>query len=130
MAVRGLSVRQPWASLIASGEKTIELRSWSTRYRGDLLILAGGEPWKGDHGHEIGPLGVSLCLVRLVDVRPFLPGEDTAASCVPPHLLESGKRYFSWVLEFPRALPQRKTKGKLGLFIPDPALLRSLRIAA
>lgn len=38
--VRGLTVRQPWASLIAMGVKTIETRSFSTRYRGRVLIHA------------------------------------------------------------------------------------------
>lgn len=33
-----LSVSQPFADLIASGKKTIELRSWDTRYRGEFLI--------------------------------------------------------------------------------------------
>ena len=36
-----LSVRQPWASYLSSGLKTMELRSWSTRYRGWLWIHAG-----------------------------------------------------------------------------------------
>ena len=31
---------QPWASLVAIGENTIETRSWSTRYRGRLAIHA------------------------------------------------------------------------------------------
>jgi hypothetical protein len=35
-----LSVRQPWATLIATGRKTIELRQWSTSYRGLLWIHA------------------------------------------------------------------------------------------
>lgn len=36
-----LSVRQPYAALIASGLKTIENRDWTTGYRGLLLIHAG-----------------------------------------------------------------------------------------
>jgi len=36
-----LSLIQPWASLIALGEKKIETRSWKTDYRGPLLIHAG-----------------------------------------------------------------------------------------
>jgi ASCH domain-containing protein len=36
-----LSVRQPWASYLAAGLKTIELRSWSTPHRGWLWIHAG-----------------------------------------------------------------------------------------
>lgn len=43
--MKALSIRQPWAGLIALGIKTIELRSWSTSYRGPLLICAsGGQP--------------------------------------------------------------------------------------
>ena len=33
-----LSVSQPFADLIVRGKKTIELRSWDTRYRGEFLI--------------------------------------------------------------------------------------------
>ena len=40
-AARVLTVRQPFASLIALGVKTIEARSWSTDYRGPLIIQAG-----------------------------------------------------------------------------------------
>jgi hypothetical protein len=39
--VKALTIRQPWASLVALGVKTIETRSWSTKYRGPLLIHAG-----------------------------------------------------------------------------------------
>lgn len=39
--VVAISVRQPWAALLASGIKTIEIRSWPTRRRGRVLIHAG-----------------------------------------------------------------------------------------
>ena len=35
-----LSIRQPWAHLIAHGSKNIENRSWQTRYRGLFLVHA------------------------------------------------------------------------------------------
>ena len=35
-----LSVSQPFAELIISGKKTIELRSWNTNFRGEFLIHA------------------------------------------------------------------------------------------
>lgn len=35
-----MTLHQPWASLVAVGAKTIETRSWSTTYRGPLLIHA------------------------------------------------------------------------------------------
>lgn len=36
-----ITLIQPWATLIAMGEKKFETRSWSTKHRGDLLIHAG-----------------------------------------------------------------------------------------
>ena len=38
--MRGLSLTQPWATLVAIGAKAIETRGWPTRYRGPLLIQA------------------------------------------------------------------------------------------
>lgn len=38
--MRGLSLTQPWATLVAIGAKTIETRSWPTRYRGPIAIHA------------------------------------------------------------------------------------------
>jgi len=38
--MKALSIRQPWAGLIAAGVKTIETRNWRTGYRGQLLICA------------------------------------------------------------------------------------------
>lgn len=35
-----LSIRQPWAFAVASGVKRIENRTWSTNYRGPLIIHA------------------------------------------------------------------------------------------
>ncbi len=39
--MRAITIRQPWASLVALGVKTIETRSWRTSYRGPLAIHAG-----------------------------------------------------------------------------------------
>lgn len=38
--IRGLSLTQPWASLMARGAKRIETRSWSTKHRGLVAIHA------------------------------------------------------------------------------------------
>jgi hypothetical protein len=42
--MKTLSIRQPYASLICRGIKTIENRSWDTTYRGKLLIHSSGKP--------------------------------------------------------------------------------------
>jgi hypothetical protein len=39
--VKLLTIHQPWAWLIISGHKRYENRTWSTAYRGPLLIHAG-----------------------------------------------------------------------------------------
>jgi len=35
-----LSVSQPYADLIVQGKKTIEIRTWNTKYRGEFLVHA------------------------------------------------------------------------------------------
>lgn len=35
-----ITIQQPWASLIITGAKRVETRSWATRYRGPILIHA------------------------------------------------------------------------------------------
>ena len=42
--VYALSLKQPWAALLVSGRKTIEIRSWATRVRGRILIHAARVP--------------------------------------------------------------------------------------
>ena len=36
-----LTIKQPFATLIAEGLKEFEFRTWKTKYRGELLIHAG-----------------------------------------------------------------------------------------
>lgn len=118
--MRVLSVKQPWASLIASGAKTLELRSWSTKYRGPVLILAGSGVWSGTE-YPIGPRGVALCIVDLIDVRPVVETDAAAACIVPPEGFG-----FAWVLANPRPVRQVSVKGKLGLYSPNQELLDAI----
>lgn len=39
-----LSVKQPWAALLAAGVKTVEVRTWPTPRRGPVLIHASRVP--------------------------------------------------------------------------------------
>jgi hypothetical protein len=40
MEITVLSLKQPWAELIVSGKKTIELRKWKTKFFGEFYIHA------------------------------------------------------------------------------------------
>ena len=39
--MKAITIKQPFASLIAAGIKEYEFRTWKTKYRGDILIHAG-----------------------------------------------------------------------------------------
>lgn len=39
--MKAITIIQPWATLIALGEKQYETRSWATKHRGELAIQAG-----------------------------------------------------------------------------------------
>lgn len=111
-----LTIRQPWAQLIAVGAKTIETRPFSTKYRGPLAIHAGkawpvpvGEwqvpsdrgpgpmierlvrPLAGTYRWEAirTPLGAVVAVCDLIDVVPI-------RSCVMDyaHVCHSGAGLF------------------------------------
>lgn len=64
-----LTVRQPAAAWILSGEKRIENRTWPTRHRGHLLIHAGRRR-PPDPEDAALPLG---CIVGWMDVIDCVP---------------------------------------------------------
>ena len=120
--MKALSVRQPWGSLILSGRKSIETRTWFTEYRGPVLICASNVRQMSDEGrdamkrHELDdiPRGVALCLVDLVDCRPMIADDEAAACC------SLYDRAFSWCLANVRPVRQVPLKGQLLLFdVPD-----------
>jgi predicted DNA-binding transcriptional regulator AlpA len=48
MEYRAISLHQPWASLVALGIKRYETRSWSTKFRGKLLICSAKKKYVPD----------------------------------------------------------------------------------
>jgi hypothetical protein len=74
--MKALSLTQPFASLVVDGRKTIETRSWSTRYRGSLAIHATKTPDRvvcRNFGYDpaIISCGAILGVVQLVDCVQF-----------------------------------------------------------
>lgn len=70
--MKALSIKQPWATLIANGIKTLEVRSWKVNYRGPLVIVSSKQPNRialEEHGLENAPNGVTIALVDLFNVR-------------------------------------------------------------
>lgn len=54
MQVKAISLWQPWASLMATGAKRIETRSWATKYRGPLAIHAAKRCVQNELIHYLG----------------------------------------------------------------------------
>ncbi len=102
--MKALSVKQPWANMIARGEKAIELRSWGTNHRGDLLICSSKRP-------DIAPAGCALAIVNMVDCRRATQ-EDEEKACSTVWI----KTDFAWVFENVRRLRPWPIKGAIGLF--------------
>ncbi len=103
--MKALSVRAPWARLIASGQKTVELRSRRTHYRGELLICESGG-------------GGAVAVVELLDCRDATR-EDAPHSCVEPP-----PGHFAWVVRVVRRVTSPQIKGRLGFYDVDEALIR------
>ncbi|HBC62365.1 MAG TPA: RNA-binding protein [Planctomycetaceae bacterium] len=120
--MKALSIRQPFASLIASGEKTIELRTWYTHYRGPVLICASKSATGLTADERRLPRGVALCIVDLVDVLDPVPISEamSAASCFD---LVPGDDFFGFVFARPMSIEPFPVSGRLGLFdfrLPAP----------
>lgn len=108
----GLGVRQPWAELIISGRKTIEVRSQPTSVRGRIYIYsakklsdypdAAEAIEKNDLHTDRLPFGMIVGTVEITACRPALPN-DAAAALVR---LETLERKFAWELASPRRLAE------------------------
>lgn len=113
-----LSVHQPFAEWIASGRKTIEVRSWPTPHRGELLIVSTkAYRLLGPDGNPL-PSGVAVALVDVLDCRR-LTARDSEAACVP-----TGGWAFGLILSNPRRVAPVPIRGAQKLYgVPWEELL-------
>ncbi|MEA5155955.1 ASCH domain-containing protein [Raineyella sp.] len=143
--MKTLTIRQPWAALIMAGIKHHETRTWTTTYRGQLVIHAGmtwatdspcrrQPPWSFvpdgrlrnalDHPGPAGPVfadqrGAILGEVTLTDV---IETTDYAPTDLERLLGDYGPGLYAWVLKDPVAYPQTiPVKDRLGLWEWEPA---------
>ena len=119
---KALSVKQPFADLLTrvvfrdeSGEfhaeKTIEVRTRNTNYRGDILVCASAKPELPGHLS-----GVTCGFVELYDVKPvedFTP-EDWVATCIPEQ--DRPRTGYGWMMRNPRRVVEMPIKGQLGVY--------------
>jgi len=103
--MKAISIKQPFASMIANGEKTLETRTWNTKHRGEILIVASKNP-------KIGglPTGVALCIVTIIDCRDMLPSDEPKACC------KIYKNAMVWVLGKVKKIKPFVVKGRLSIY--------------
>ena len=101
-----ITIKEPWASKILNGEKTIETRTWKTNYRGPILLHASKNPKS-----EIS--GKIFARAILVDIQMMTKQHEKEACC------EIYPRANSWFLEDITPTSQVNVKGKLGLWELD-----------
>lgn len=108
--MKALSIHPYYVMQIFAGRKTIEVRSWETNYRGDLLICSTAKKFKDTiPGH-------ALLVARLADVVPFAKKHVDAAYMLPQDW-EPGQ--YAWMLEDIRPIVPIPLKGRLGLWNYD-----------
>ena len=142
-----LSLTQPWATLVVEGKKQFETRSWSTKYRGPLLIHAAkGWPESAkricrfpglfrDTLVELGYLHDSFNLPRAliigqVDLVGVFTTESQRERIGPEEEAfgDYGDGRFAWQLENPVIFKQPiPWKGALGLFEVTDAATAAVR---
>jgi hypothetical protein len=132
--VPALSIRQPWAELIVSGKKTIEIRSWYTEYRGLLWIHTGlkSDPQlERQFGLQKPFVGGYVGSVVLTAVNPL--DRERWENWSSMHLCSRADYrpgLYGWVLTSPHKFPQPIAgPGQLNLFFPNDELLEQLHRA-
>ena len=136
---RAISLLQPWATLLVSGQKKIETRSWKTLYRGPIAIhaskefstgaklLCDMEPFRsallaaGFESPEQLPMGKVLGTTKIVacfSTGSYQPVPHSNEACFGDYSLNR----FCWITEESRKiLTPYGCRGSLGIWkLPEP----------
>lgn len=115
--VKALSIRQPWAWLIVHGFKDVENRSWSTQFRGLLLVHAGRtlDP-RAAYAVELAR-SRGIAVPEVDDLpRGAIVGCVQVVDCVTAHTSPWFEGPYAFVLGNARPLDPTPMRGMLGLF--------------
>lgn len=123
-----LSIKQPWASLIVHGLKTIEVRTWPTPRRGRILIHAARVSDDRRLGWELLPahaqetarlIGGLLGSVELTDCVTYKTCDEFTRD-QNLHLNDpkwfQGRRLYGFCFAKPEIVPFRRFSGWMRFF--------------
>ena len=119
-----LTIKNPWATLIITGYKKYEFRSWKTKYRGKILIHTSINPDKKiidnfdnlnikyQNGYIIGEAEIVDCIEVTNEFENKLIKENKQV-----YGMTIGRGGYAWKLEnvvkYDKPIP---IKGRLGLW--------------
>lgn len=129
MIYKAITVKQPWASLIAHGIKDIENRTWRTNYRGRILIHASADnrlmnipPSEFMTGDQCVAIDKVRFPSRDWHLYSVIIGSVEIVDCVQNHpSIWAEKGVYNWVLANPILFdkPIEGVKGKLSFWEYD-----------
>ena len=115
--MKAISIRNPFAHFILTGEKTVECRSWQTDYRGDLVICSSANP-----KIKNTICGHAICVVRLDSIETFTKAHLDAA-CLDEM---PDTAAYAWHFTNLRLIKPFPVKGKLNFFDVDDSEIEVL----
>ena len=104
--MKAISIKEPYATMIYEGKKTIETRTWETKHRGILLLCASKNPKSKISGH-------AFAVAFLSDIQPMRKRDEFCACC------DIYDGAYSWFLVNVEPIEPFPVKGKLSLFEVD-----------
>jgi hypothetical protein len=125
--MKALSIKQPWASLIAHGIKDIENRTWKTHFRGRIYIHASAKGVKDfDFNQQQHEALIDVDTNNMDFPYSVIIGEVNIVDCVINHesiwaerqMDLTQKPIYNWVLSNPMLYekPILNVKGKLSFW--------------
>ena len=121
-----ITIKQPFATLIAEGYKEYEFRTWRTKYRGEILIHAGkGIDKKAMKKYEYlnlkYPLGCIIAKATLTDCIKIDDNARVMLKAIKSPCYDWLKDYTDWngfgfKLENIQKIKPIEIKGKLSLW--------------
>lgn len=116
--MKALSLKQPYAELVVSGKKTIELRKWNTKFRGKFYVHASKNSDKEamkEFNFTNLPLGCIIGTAELIDVKEYKNDEEVDKD-KNKHLASAKWGKYGFVLKNIKRLQPKPYSGHLGFW--------------
>ena len=96
--MKALSIVAPHGQNIASGKKTLEIRSWIPPYINEDILIVENDHYLFHEG-EVDPHGRAVAIVKVKSFRPYTR-DDIEAACATSW----SEGYYAWELAEVRPL--------------------------